>query len=317
MSSAKSYTIDQPVRQFVSTQQFNNDFFSYTTTQNPNTGVITGDLSANVATYAQAPPGRILRDGGLKLYPGVNPNVNTYMIGVIDTVTLLAGYIDPNSPIYAVYSTKLPGFYANGVDPGPQGLSDEGPPVYTNGIVYALQSVSTAGDISAGTTIYAGDSITANTFIVADTTGSAGSTVSAGTTMYTGTGVVSATGQNRVNLLTTTTVSIRDTSGTTNFGQSQVYKFDFALDGSGAYTINAVTPTGSPAAVGIPGAVIYLDLNNTAGTPGRTVTIVFGARMREANVNGNITLYNSQRASVTFVSDGNSFFEVCRRAITV
>jgi hypothetical protein len=239
------------------------------------------------------------------------------MVGVIDTTTLLAGYIDPNSPIYAVYSTKLPGFYANGSDPGPQGLSDEGPPVYTNGVVYALQSVQAGTDISAGTTIYAGDSITANTFIVADTSGSAGTTVSAGTTMYTGTGVVSATGQNRVNLLTTTTVGVRDTSGTTNFGQSQVYKFDFNLDGSGAYTINAVTPSGSPAAVGIPGAIIYLDLNNISGTAGRTVTVVFGARLREANTNGSITLFIGQRASVTFVSEGNSFFEVCRRAITV
>jgi len=153
MSSVQSALAGQPRRQFVSSAAFNNDFFSYTLTTNPTTNVTTGDISANIsgATAVTCPAGRILRESGLKLYPGVNVGVNTFMVGVIDTVTLLAGYIDPNSPIYAVYSTQLPGFYANGVDPGPQGLPDEGPPVYTNGNIVCVSGniVTQTGSILA------------------------------------------------------------------------------------------------------------------------------------------------------------------------
>jgi hypothetical protein len=134
MSSVQSALAAQPRRQYVTAAPFNNDFFTYTLTTNPATLVTTGALNpVTGANAGNCPAGRILRESGLKLYPGVNNNVTTFMVGVIDTVTLLAGYIDPNSPIYAVYSTQLPGFYANGVDPGPQGLPDQGPPVITNG----------------------------------------------------------------------------------------------------------------------------------------------------------------------------------------
>jgi hypothetical protein len=229
------------------------------------------------------------------------------MIGVIDTTTLLAGYIDPNSPIYAVYSTKLPGFYANGSDPGPQGLSDEGPPVYTNGIVYALESIETAGDISAGTTIYAGSSITANTFIVADTSGSAGANVSAGTTMYVGKGVTTVMGQNRVNKVTyVSTSGPAGSSSNINCTLSQVYDISMVLtDASGTYGLNVLGST----PVGIPGAIIYLNIVNIGAN---TLSVIFGDGFRERTSPPYLTLFTNQRASVTFVSEGNSFFEVCR-----
>jgi hypothetical protein len=161
MSSIKSHIANQVVRQFVSAAPFQNDLFSYTTTTNPTTNVTTGALNAPItgATASSCPAGRILRDNGLRLYPGVNPIVNTYMIGVYDSVSLLSGYIDPNSPVFAVYSTQLPAFYDNGVDPGPQGLPDEGPPVYTNGNI-----ISVSGDIVTET-----GSITAANGIVATT----------------------------------------------------------------------------------------------------------------------------------------------------
>lgn len=169
MSSVKSYIANQPVRQFVSAAAFNNDIFTYTIITNPTTNVITGTLAANVvgATSSTCPAGRILRDNGLKLYPGVNVGVNTYMIGVYDSETLLSGYIDPNSPVFAVYSTQLPAFYANGVDPGPQGLDDEGPPVYTNGNIISVSGdiITETGSITAATSVTAGTSILAGTSI--------------------------------------------------------------------------------------------------------------------------------------------------------
>jgi hypothetical protein len=144
MTSIQSANANQPLRQFVSADTFENDLFSYSTTRNATTNVTTGTLTAPItgATTITCPAGRILRENGQKLYPGVNVGVNTFMVGVYDSISLLSGYIDPNSPIFAVYSTQLPAFYANGVDPGPQGLDDEGPPVYTNGNI-----ISVSGDI--------------------------------------------------------------------------------------------------------------------------------------------------------------------------
>jgi len=97
-----------------------------------------GVLTVIGATPATCPAGRILRENGQKLYPsGANPGISTFMVGVFDIVTSLTGYIDPNSPVYAVYSTDLPSFYANGQNPNPNGPADAGPPVYTNGTVVA------------------------------------------------------------------------------------------------------------------------------------------------------------------------------------
>jgi len=172
MSSVQSALASQPKRQYVSSAVFNKNIFSYTLSTNPATNVTTGDVSANIvgATALTCPAGRILRESGLKLYPGVNNGVNTYLVGVVDTITLLAGYIDPNSPVFAVYSNQLPfmppyGTNPNGVDPGPQGLPDEGPPVYTNGDVICVSGniVTQTGSITSATTITAATGITSTT----------------------------------------------------------------------------------------------------------------------------------------------------------
>jgi len=164
MSSVQSVIANQPLRQFVSAATFENDLFSYATTRNATTNVVTGTLTAPItgATAGVCPAGRILRENGQKLYPGVNVGVNTFMVGVYDSISFLSGYIDPNSPIFAVYSTQLPAFYANGVDPGPQGLDDEGPPVYTNGNIISVSGdiITETGSITAATSVTAGTNIT-------------------------------------------------------------------------------------------------------------------------------------------------------------
>jgi hypothetical protein len=156
MSSVQSALANQPRRQYISSIEFFNDIFSYTLTRNPTTNIQTGVLLANIvgANASTCPAGRILRENGQKLYPTVNPGVSTFMVGVIDTQTLLSGYIDPNSPTYAVYSTQLPVSFANGSDPNNGGNPDLGPPTYTGGIVQC-SAVITTNDINSYGGIYA------------------------------------------------------------------------------------------------------------------------------------------------------------------
>ena len=278
MSSIKSHIANQVVRQFVSAATFENDLFSYTTTTNPTTNVTTGSLTAPItdATASSCPAGRILRDNGLRLYPGVNPNVNTYMIGVYDSVTLLSGYIDPNSPVFAVYSTQLPAFYDNGVDPGPQGLPDEGPPVYTNGNI-----ISVSGDIVTET-----GSITAATSITA------------------GTGIVSTTGQIRAAAVTALT-SLSGSGGLA--AQSidptlgEIFTISSAVSGASTITLNATS-----AAAG--SKIILIITTSTA----QNTVFTFGTNMFSA---GTFTTNGtSGKYSISFISNGTDFYETARTA---
>jgi hypothetical protein len=306
MSSIQSALVDQPIRQFISTQPFNNDIFSYTVTTNRNTNAVTGDLSANILdltgtllSATTAPPARILRESGLKLYPGVNPGVDTFMVGVIDTVTSIAGYIDPNSPIYAVYSTKLPGFYANGVDPNTH-IPDAGPPVKTNGIVYALESVQAATDISAGTTIYAGTSIHAGTYIKAGTDISAGQQIDLSGTLYTMYGLRSAGGQNRVSLIKTYIAIATGNIINIDCAASQIQKVDIS---GGAGQQITLTPVNIA-----PGAQLYLIISNSGGN---TLTVIFGGNTYDY---GNITALANTANTVGFISNGTYLWEIGRTA---
>ena len=151
MSSISASSKKQPARQYVAAVPFHNDFFSYTTSYNAATDVTTGTLSAPIAgaSASTCPAGRILRESGKKLYPDTHAGVSTYMVGVIDSVTFLAGFIDPDSPVFAVSNNDVPAFFANGVDPGPGGLVDAGQPVYTNGSIRAAGNAVVGGTIVA------------------------------------------------------------------------------------------------------------------------------------------------------------------------
>jgi hypothetical protein len=94
-----------PTRQYIATVPFVNDFFTYTTTTDAN-GLTTGTLTAvSGANPVNCPAGRVLRDNGKRLYPGAHPNITYGMIGVFDPQTFLAGFINPNSPTFAMFNS--------------------------------------------------------------------------------------------------------------------------------------------------------------------------------------------------------------------
>ena len=166
-SSHGNYT-NSSRRQYISVTTFQNDIFQYTTSLNPQTFVTTGTLTSlatvGTGTALTCPVNRILRENGKKLYPpsinaagtatttivGPYPGVNTYMVGVYDVQSGLSGYIDPNSPAFAVYNSDKPTYVPRGLNPN-GGAVDQGTPVLTTGAV------------TAGTTVTGGTGVIATT----------------------------------------------------------------------------------------------------------------------------------------------------------
>lgn len=170
MSSSSGFA-KQPTRSYIATSNFSGSIFTYTAAVNrPGKPLIPGFLGAIAgANGTNCPANRILRETGKKLFPGVHSGVNTYMVSVFDTVNLWNGFIDPNSPLFAVYSTDNPSFFADGVDAATGSPVDSGPPVITNGLVRAGLSVSAGTTVTAGTSISAGTSVAAGTSVTGAT----------------------------------------------------------------------------------------------------------------------------------------------------
>ena len=114
MSLGASYgTVASPRRQYIATVPFVNDLFTYTTTTDAN-GLTTGTLSAvSGANPATCPAGRVLRDNGKRLYPNAHPNITYAMVGVFDPQTFLSGFINPNSPTFAMFNSDKAYFTDN------------------------------------------------------------------------------------------------------------------------------------------------------------------------------------------------------------
>ena len=110
-SGGTSY-LNSSRRQYISTQPFNNAFFTYTASVVGfvNTGTLT---SVTGATLQTCPAGRVLRETGRKLYPSANPGITTLMVSVYDDITGLTGFIDPSAPTFVTYSTDRPNYLAN------------------------------------------------------------------------------------------------------------------------------------------------------------------------------------------------------------
>jgi hypothetical protein len=128
---------DSSRKNYITTEAFNNAIYSYAVTVNSVSYQVTGSLTVlAAATSSNCPEGRLLRETGKKLYAGANPGITTTMVSVFDEVSGLTGFIDPNSPLFSVYSGDKSVYDTDGVDPATS-LLDFGPPVYTRGDLIA------------------------------------------------------------------------------------------------------------------------------------------------------------------------------------
>ena len=116
-------------RSYLTTAAFHNEIWAYQTQMNSTTFKTEGRLvaatlpSGTALTAALCPAGRILREVGRKLFPGVHPGLvatdtwNSVAVGtsisytghmmvlVFDAVTGLKGFVDANNEILAVYNS--------------------------------------------------------------------------------------------------------------------------------------------------------------------------------------------------------------------
>jgi hypothetical protein len=301
MTSVASYEGPNK-RSYISISSFNNDFFVYTSVIDATKRRIYSLRVNPDANASNCPVGRVLIENGRKLFAGTNDAVTTYMVGVFDPVSFLSGFIDPNSPVYAVYNTDLPSFIPRGVDPGPGGLVDNGPPVLTN------------SSVDAKTYIHAGTNVQAGTYMQAGTYISSGTYMQAGTYVSTGTGLISATGQNRVGVITNYPVSTNTATINLNVGASQVHQVTFTGANAGGWTasLNATSNGTSSDLSSLIGSMLYIIIVNS-GTGGGSVSIVLGNQMRELNINGSGGGTGAQNIVVPQASGNYANHDLCMR----
>jgi hypothetical protein len=112
-------------RTLVSTKVFNGEFYTYTASKDPVTGVTTGVFAAVPgASATTCPAGRVLHLTGRKLYPDVNPmttfvgalTAKKFLVSVYDPISFLNGFIDPTSNTFSKYDQNLPNFFNLGRD---------------------------------------------------------------------------------------------------------------------------------------------------------------------------------------------------------
>jgi hypothetical protein len=148
---------DRPRQQYIATSTFSGNFFSYATALNTTTLVTTGTLSAVTSTAGNCPAGRILRENGRRLFSNADPGVSTFMVGVVDSVTGLSGFIDPNASLFQNYTGARAADLADGLDysVSAAGSNHRGPSVFTLGNVIASRQIysATTTALTPGATI--------------------------------------------------------------------------------------------------------------------------------------------------------------------
>ena len=98
-------------RAYIATSSFHEHIFNHV----PENGKLKKPMLIPIlgGTPESCPAGRILHETGRKLYPGINPGIRTPMVAVYDGVSRYTGFIDPNSPIFNVYTTEANYFTPN------------------------------------------------------------------------------------------------------------------------------------------------------------------------------------------------------------
>jgi hypothetical protein len=168
--STLSVELPTSKRSYISATPFNGLIYSYTTQLNSSNFKNEGRLlpltvlpSGGALTSTNCPAGRILREVGRKLFPGVNPGLaigdkyNGVVVGnsstdhlwvmVFDQISGLRGFIDPNAPTFAVYSTDRTADFVDNAENAAGLPTRLGQPVNTAGVVRANQLIASGGTV--------------------------------------------------------------------------------------------------------------------------------------------------------------------------
>jgi hypothetical protein len=161
-------------RSYVTTDIFTDYFYTYRT-EVQDTEVV-GVWGKVTSDSSLCPKGRILRENGRKLYPGANPGVASYYVGVYDDKTFLSGFIDPNARVFTPYNNNMPVYLSTDYaedDGEPENgdvssVQNLGEPIYTRGRIETTNGdiiaddndgenyISLQNDISGGSAAYFG-----------------------------------------------------------------------------------------------------------------------------------------------------------------
>ena len=135
----------QPKTAYISLAAYNTVFFSYSTSLNSSYVTVGILVTVSGATALNCPAGDYLYENGKKLYPGANPGITSYMVGVYSPVSGLSGYIDPNGSTFTPMVNGKPYqiqvqtangdyvFNTTQTTLNTTGTEDAGAPVSTNG----------------------------------------------------------------------------------------------------------------------------------------------------------------------------------------
>jgi len=152
-NAASGSVTGTPRRTYVSINAFHSYFYTYSVSTEFTGGqfVTTGSLDqVSGATSGTCPAGRILRENGKRLYPGVNPGVSSMMIGVFDDKTFFSGFIDPNAKVFQTQNNDIAPSRPDQVDAEDTGTRDLGNGVYTRGDLRAEGNLDLSGNATIG-----------------------------------------------------------------------------------------------------------------------------------------------------------------------
>jgi len=176
-----------PRRSYITMSTYTNDFFSYNLAFNNQSLTYVGTLATMGIPVTSTLQGSILSETGKKLYPGANDGVSTLMVSVYDQTSKMTGFINPNSPTFAVFTTDKPPYMGQGTDPGTDGRTNLGNSIYTHGSVIAdgfgtyNDLLSTGQSLTVGTTAKIGASLSTGTYATIGSTLSVAQSISSGT----------------------------------------------------------------------------------------------------------------------------------------
>jgi hypothetical protein len=156
-----------PRRTYIALRPYNADIFSYATSLSAALETVGTFSSVAGATATNCLQGAILHETGKKLYAGVQPNVNTYMVSVFDYANSLTGFIDPNSSAFTLQNTDRPYAIASPGSNAQDQYADRAPPVYTRGNIFGQSNLDISGSghiygsmrVDAGRTVYNGENV--------------------------------------------------------------------------------------------------------------------------------------------------------------